>query len=154
MEILKVKFKRLTPDAVIPHRAHPTDAGYDLTAVWWEQTDDGCQTYHTGIAVEIPEGYVGYIFPRSSLCKYDLTQTNSVGVIDSGFRNEILVKFKPILKVNDYGDVEKPLTLKRYHIGDRIGQLIIMPVPTVDFVESEELSPSDRGMGGHGSTGK
>lgn len=141
---MKVRFKKLHPDAVAPIRAHCTDAGFDLAAVAYEIDDRlGIITYHTGIALEIPEGHAGFLFPRSSVYKQQLQLSNSVGVIDSGYRNEVMFKFR----------VEPEMT-RYYAPGDRIGQLVIMPYPSIEFEEAEELSDSDRGMGGYGSTGK
>lgn len=147
---MKVKFKKLDPMAVMPTKAHPTDAGFDLTTISdGEPCDMGAHVYHTGIAVEIPKGYVGLVFPRSSISNKNISLTNSVGVIDSGYRGEIMAKFKPDYtwgSTGDYGEV--------YKAGDRIAQLIIMPYPEVEFEEVNELSESDRGKGGFGSTGK
>lgn len=94
---MKIKFKKLTPNAVIPTKAHPTDAGFDLVATSRVFDEYGCVAYGTGIAIEIPKGYVGFIFPRSSNAKKDILMSNSVGVIDSGYRGEITAKFKPSL---------------------------------------------------------
>lgn len=145
MEDIKVKIKRLSEDSRIPQYAHPTDAGMDIYAIG-ETYDPITQviTYNTGIAVKIPEGYVGLIFPRSSVFKYDLQLTNSVGVIDSGYTGEIKFNFR-VLNQNR--------GVKIYEIGDRIGQLIIMPYPKVVFEEVSELQSTDRGDGGFGSTG-
>lgn len=94
---MQIKFKKLSSKAVIPQRAHQTDAGFDLVATSRIFDKDGNATYGTGIAVEIPEGYMGLVFPRSSIAKKDLALSNSVGIIDSGYRGEILAKFKPTL---------------------------------------------------------
>lgn len=140
-----VRFKKLTDNAVTPSKAHTTDAGFDLTATS-KFVDDECNTvYGTGIAVEIPTGYVGLLFPRSSIAKKSLTLSNSVGVIDSGYRGEIMAKFKIALH---------PDCIATYDIGDRIAQLIIMPTLDIEFVEASELNDSDRGVGGYGSSGK
>jgi dUTP pyrophosphatase len=137
---MKIKMKKLHPDAVIPRYAKAGDAGLDLTAV--EIVADGSLlTYKTGLAVEIPNGYVGLLFPRSSVYKTGQTLTNCVGVIDSGYRGEIMMKFS-----------FSPQGLE-YEVGDRIGQLLIMPYPKVEFVEVDELSKTSRGSGGYGSTG-
>lgn len=145
---LNIKLKRLTPTAELPTKAHATDAGYDLYA---DNRDicvaDGLASYGTGIAVEIPEGYVGLVFPRSSICNKHLQLSNSVGVIDSGYRGEIKAKFNLI---ND----ELSDTYEVYKVGERIAQLIIIPYPEVIFEEVDELSDSDRGTGGYGSSGK
>lgn len=140
--MIEVKFKKLCAEAVEPTKAHPTDAGADLTATS-KHWDDGkqCWIYGTGIATEIPEGYVGLVFPRSSIRKYALTQCNCVGVIDSHYRGEIMVSYKPIGK----GDI--------YDVRDKIAQLIIIPYPEINYVEVSELSETDRGDNGHGSTG-
>ena len=137
---MKIMMKKLLPDAVIPRYAKAGDAGLDLTAV--EIVADGSLlTYKTGLAVEIPDGYVGLLFPRSSVYKTGQTLTNCVGVIDSGYRGEIMMKFS-----------FSPQGLE-YEVGDRIGQLLIMPYPKVEFVEVNELSETSRGSGGYGSTG-
>lgn len=145
---MKVRFKKLDSKAVIPMKAHPTDAGFDLTAISVETDDYGNLSYGTGLAVEIPQGYVGLIFPRSSVCKKELFLTNAVGCIDSGYRGEIKAKFK-----YTNGDV-LPEKGGAYGCGDKIAQFIIMPYPEVEFEEVDELSESDRGKGGFGSTGK
>ena len=137
---MQVKIKRLNDKAILPTKAHATDAGYDLYASSCHY-EDGMLHYGTGVAVEIPEGYVGLVFPRSSIANTHLTLSNSVGVIDSGFRGEIKAKFR---KGGTRG----------YNVGDRIAQLIIIPYPEVTFVEVDELSDSDRGIGGYGSSGK
>jgi dUTP pyrophosphatase len=140
---VKVRFKKLHPEAIIPSYAKPGDAGMDMTAISI-MDDEGFQvTYGTGIAVEIPAGYVGLIFPRSSIRKYQIELTNSVGVIDSGYRGEIQFTFNKTAGVPS----------KRYAVGDRIGQLIIIPYPTVIPIESDILSDTERGQGGFGSTG-
>lgn len=129
----------------MPTKAHATDAGFDLTATSREIDTVGNFVYGTGIAVEIPEGYVGLVFPRSSIAKKTLILTNSVGVIDSGYRGEIMAKFSDN-KLSARGEV--------YEVGERIAQLIILPYPQIEFEEVAELSDSDRGVGGYGSTGK
>lgn len=142
--MLEIKFKKLVESAKIPTKAHPTDAGADLTAVSREcNKEHRCWVYGTGIATEIPEGYVGLIFPRSSIRKYTLVQCNAVGVIDSHYRGEIMVSYKCT------SDIQRI-----YEVGDKIAQLIILPYPEVSYTEVEELSETDRGINGHGSTGK
>lgn len=138
---MNVNIKKLHPDAVIPRYAKRGDAGLDLTAV--DVIADGATlTYKTGLAVEIPPWHVGLLFPRSSVYKTGQTLTNCVGVIDSGYRGEIMLKYT----LSPYA--------KEYDIGDRVGQLIIMPYPKIHFVEVENLTPTDRGEGGYGSTGR
>lgn len=142
-EELIINIKKTNELAIIPKYAHSTDAGMDLVAVSMNETDKYIE-YDTGIALEIPKGYVGLVFPRSSVSKLDLVQANSVGVIDSSYRNSIKVRFK---KLKDDG-------VCRYVPGERIAQLIILPYPMIGFNEVEKLSDSDRGLGGFGSTGK
>lgn len=142
---MEIKFKKLTPDAVIPTKAHVTDAGFDLTAVNYEfKADIDCHVYGTGIALEIPFGYVGLIFPRSSNRKTDSYLANHVGVCDSGYRGEVFLSFKN----RDCCEGNAP-----YKVGDKVGQLIIIPYPEIEFTEVETLNDSDRGTNGHGSTG-
>lgn len=138
-----IRIKKLTADAVVPTKAHATDAGFDLTAVSCAMDDDGNLVYGTGIALEIPDNHVGLVFPRSSNARKDLRLTNCVGVIDSGYRGEITAKFRPTAT-----------PAKKYAKGDRIAQLIIVELDNYTFVESDELSDSERGVGGYGSTGK
>lgn len=153
---MKVRFKKLSPNAVIPTKKHPTDAGYDLTATSLRFDEDGNAVYGTGIALEIPKGFVGLVFPRSSNAKKPLLLSNSVAVIDSGYRGELLLKFKPSMAMfsND-GELEGSSNTDRiYKVGERIAQIVIMPYPEIDFEESDELSEADRGERGFGSTGK
>lgn len=140
---MKVKIKRLHKDSVIPTYAKDGDAGMDLTAtrMWFDDDDNVC--YGTGLAFEIPKGYVGLLFPRSSNAKKDLLLSNSVGVLDSCFRGEVMLKYKTQGQGKNI-----------YSVGDRIGQIIILPYPMIEFEEVEELSESERGAGGFGSTGK
>ena len=141
---MDVKIKKLVECAIIPKYAKIGDAGMDLTATskWYDDDNNVC--YGTGIAMEIPKGYVGLVFPRSSNAKQDLILSNSVGVIDSGYRGEITFKFKL---------VEDRHLAKDYNVGDRVGQIIIMPYPVIEFVEVEELTKTERGDGGYGSSG-
>lgn len=150
--ILSVRFKKLSEDAVVPAYAKPGDAGVDLTATSMNETDMYIE-YGTDLAIEVPEGFVGLIYPRSSLSNYDLVLSNHVGVIDSGYRGEIKFRFKKTKTWGDFSD-HSPVGPKYYEVGDRIGQLIVMPMPTMVFEEVEELSQSDRGLGGFGSSGK
>lgn len=140
---MQVKVKKLHPEAIIPKYAKQGDAGLDLTAVSEEWNENNSMvTYGTGLSIEIPEGYVGLLFPRSSVCKTSLSLSNSVGVIDSGYRGEIMLKYRY---------PEEGLV---YDLGDRVGQLIIMPYPQIELIEAEELSSTERGEGGYGSSGK
>ena len=137
---MKVKIKKLHQDAVIPSYAKDGDAGMDLTAID-VSASSGHITYHTGLAIEIPRWHVGLLFPRSSVYKTGQSLSNCVGVIDSGYRGEIMMKF-----------TLSP-TGQEYNIGDRVGQLIVMPYPKIEFEEGKELSDSQRGDGGFGSSG-
>ena len=175
---MKVKIKRIHKDAVIPKYAMPCDAGMDITAVSKEfDYESGCVIFGAGISVEIPEGYVGLLFPRSSIYKRCMEMTNCVGVIDAGYRGEIKVimrsanrlvrpkRFwnriraifcKMVFKhINDDTNsvIVDNINTNDYNVGDRVAQLIIMPFPTVEFDEVESLSDSVRGQNGHGSTG-
>lgn len=147
---MRVKIKRLSDKAVIPQYAKDGDAGLDLVATSKEYDKYGNAVYGTSLAFEIPKGFVGLLFPRSSNSKHDLLLSNSVGVIDSGYRGEVMMKF--IMQPNNHfkGSFEP---YNHYEIGDRIGQLIIIPYPTIEFEEVEELSETERNIGGFGSTG-
>lgn len=144
---MELKFKRLSADAVLPIRAHKNDAGLDLTCTKIESGVNDAREmlliYHTDLAVEIPEGYVGLIFPRSSIYTKSISQTNCVGVIDSNYRGELKVVFRPtIAGVPEF-----------YKVGERFAQLVIVPYLKADVVEAAELSESERGDNGFGSTG-
>jgi dUTP pyrophosphatase len=149
---MQVRFKKLHLDAVIPSYATAGDAGLDMVAVDLSDTPEQV-TYQTGIAVEIPEGYVGLMFPRSSLSKTTMVLSNHVGVIDSGYRGEIKFRFKDLNMQQEfdgqwYGDETV------YEVGNKIGQLVILPYPQIELVETDELNESERGEGGFGSSGK
>jgi dUTP pyrophosphatase len=162
-----VKIKKLHENAVIPKYAKHGDAGMDLVAISREliqsKGDADFVEYKTGLSIEIPEGYVGLVFPRSSNTKKDMTLGNSVGVIDSGYRGEICFRYKIDGTYND-ASLEKECaicisddykyTQFIHEVGDKIGQIIIMPYPLVEFEEVEELSSTNRGYGGFGSSGK
>lgn len=153
---MKIKIKKLKENAVIPTKAHATDAGLDLTAISCDIDGNGAIVYGTGIAMEIPEGYVGLVFPRSSIARKDIVLSNCVGVIDSGYRGEIMAKYKPVGFFTQYNcsrAIEIPYEGTIYGIGERIAQIIIMPIPEIEIEVADELSDSDRGVGGYGSTG-
>jgi dUTP pyrophosphatase len=157
--MLEVKIKKLHKDAVIPTYAKEGDAGMDLTAVSCRYDKDGNICYDVGLAFEIPDNHVGLLFPRSSLSKKHLSLANHVGVIDSGYRGSVVFKFKPSQAFVNYGatdymDLEHIATDSLYDVGERIGQIIILPYPKVSFVEVDELSETERGHGGFGSTDK
>ena len=145
---MQIKIKRLHNDAKIPTYAKPGDAGMDITATSITHTNDYIE-YGTGLSFEIPKGYVGLLFPRSSNSKKDLALCNSVGVLDSGYRGEVTFRFKNIRRFT--GELF-PQT-KEYVVGDKIGQIVVIPYPEVTFVESTDLSKTERGSSGYGSTG-
>ena len=144
---MKVKIKKLNENAVIPTYAKEGDAGMDVVATRIINETLDSITYGTDIALEIPEGFVGLVFPRSSIRKTHLHLSNSVGVIDSGYRGEIQATFKKIQGISNNA-------LDNYKVGDRIFQLMVIPHPTIQFIEVNELSNTERGEGGFGSTGK
>jgi len=139
---MQVRFQKRHPDATMPTQGTPGSAGYDMTAVSMERKN-GLIVYDTGIAIEIPAGHVGLLFQRSSVYKTGLSLANAVGVIDADYRGSISMIFNV-----GYGGCSP------YHVGDRIGQIVFVPVPAVELVESDELSETARGAGGYGSTGK
>lgn len=144
---MKVKIKKLNENAVVPTKAHATDAGFDLYCtskeVDWDKRQIIC---HTGLAFEIPVGFVGLLFPRSSVSNKPLIMANSVGVIDSCYRGEVTAKFN-ITDMRQSG-------MNHYQVGNKVAQIIIIPYPEIEFEEAEELSETDRGTGGYGSTGR
>ncbi len=136
---MKIKIKRVHSEAKIPCYSKEGDAGMDVYAVSKQEKEKFIE-YGTGLAFEIPKGYVCLVFPRSSLSNKDLILANHVGVLDSSFRGELKFRFRKI------GE-------EVYEIGDRIGQIIIIPYPHIEFDETEELSETERGSNGFGSTG-
>ena len=148
--MLDVKIMKLVEEAVIPQYSLEGDAGLDLTAILRKYDEFGNMIYHTGLAIEIPKGYVGLLFPRSSVSKKQQFLTNSVGVIDSGYRGEIMAKFKPVM--GSYETILELFESNEYEIGDRVVQLLIIPYPQIELEEVEELSDTERGYGGFGST--
>lgn len=142
---MKLKIKKLSPEAIIPSRAYENDAGLDLTALTKEYCE-GHISYGTGLAIEIPTGFVGLIFPRSSIYNKDQVLANSVGVIDSSYRGELTFKFK------DSDPTLNKVMVREYEVGDRIGQLVVLQLPSIELVEVDELSSSSRGSNGYGSS--
>lgn len=166
---MKVKVKKLHPDAVIPSYATDGSAGMDLTATRIEYDDDGNLVAHTDLAFEIPKGWVGLLFPRSSISKKDLSLANAVGVLDSDYRGEVTFKFRSRFNfVNPlkfwWDTIIREKRVVFHHVyhqwrnvygkGDRIGQIIIVKHPSVVFEEVDNLSETERGNGGYGSTGR
>lgn len=161
---ITVNFKKLSKKAVIPSYAHPTDAGADLIAVSKSETDRYIE-YGLGFSTEIPEGWCALIFPNSRISKYDLHLANSVGVIDSHYRDEWKVRFKKslwstfkfevakftnFLGLKDF-DIGWSSEGKFYNVGDVVGQVIMMPITKINFNEVDEIGETDR-KGGFGST--
>jgi dUTP pyrophosphatase len=144
-ERMLVKIKKLSSAAVIPSYAQTGDAGLDLTAITVSDNANYIE-YGTGLAVQIPEGYVGLLFARSSISKKNLILANGVGVIDSGYRGEIKLRFK---KCSTSQSVVRDV----FAVGEKVGQLIIIPYPSIELEEVEELSETIRDTGGFGSTG-
>jgi dUTP pyrophosphatase len=141
---LEIKVKKLSDNAIIPSYAKDGDAGMDLTITKEIENTSFSVSYGFGIAIEIPRGYVGLIFPRSSVRNQDLILSNCVGVIDSGYRGEIQATFKKTNGLDSF----------KYKVGERGAQIIILPYPQIKFVESEILSETVRGVGGFGSSGQ
>ncbi len=139
-----VKVKKLDTNAVIPSYSKIGDAGMDLTITREIENTSFSVSYGFGIAMEIPKGFVGLVFPRSSVRNQDLILSNCVGVIDSGYRGELQATFK---KTNGLDSL-------KYKVGERGAQIVILPYPQVFMTEVPELSNSERGDGGFGSTGK
>lgn len=175
---MEVKIKKLHENSVIPTYAKNGDVGMDLTAVSLDiDRETGIMTYDTGLAFEIPNGYFGMVALRSSVYKYNLDLTNKIGIIDSGYRSSVKFKFELSLPFIDfaYDDVTFDDLLKKgealyypeeynahwkvphsapvYKIGDRVGQLIILPYPSIEFIEVDTLTESERGENGYGHTG-
>ena len=142
-EAVLVKVKKLDSNSVIPAYSKVGDAGMDLTITREIENTSFSVSYGFGIAMEIPKGYVGLIFPRSSIRNQDLILSNCVGVIDSGYRGELQATFK---KTNGLDSI-------KYKVGERGAQIVILPYPTVYMAEVPELSSTERGTGGFGSTG-
>ena len=138
-----MQYKKLNPNAVAPYKKYPTDAGWDLTAINLtevEEWDYSYVEYSTGIAIAVPKNHVGLLFPRSSVSQTGLILANCVGVIDFGYTGEIKFRFKHVDNAS------------KYNIGDRIGQIIIMPILLDNLEEVTDLPRSDRNDNGFGST--
>jgi dUTP pyrophosphatase len=142
---VRLEIKKVRDGAVVPTRAYAGDAGMDLAACERVELAPGARALvPTGLAVAIPEGYAGYVQPRSGLAaKHGISIVNTPGLVDSGYRGELLVNL-----VNHDGG--RPFVVEP---GMRIAQLVILQVPPVELVEVDELPDSDRGAGGFGSSG-
>ena len=139
---MQIKFKKLNPLAKEPFQTHKTDACFDVYATSIEDMGDGRIKYGIGLAFELPENTRMDFDPRSSIHKTGLLLSNSVGIIDQEYRGEVCAVFYNVLS-----------ELPNYEIGDRIGQIHIESVNKVNFMEVMELSDTERGAGGFGSTG-
>lgn len=137
---MRIRFKRLSETAKQPTRGTDGSAGLDLY-VSRCGFENGLFVCHSDIALEIPRGYVGLLFPRSSVCSTNLRMANCVGVIDSDYRGEISARF------DCYSS-----NSKNYQVGDRFAQIVIMPFEVIDLEQAEELTKTKRGAGGYGST--
>jgi len=157
MQNIVIKVKKLDREAILPESNTETDVGYDIYAIDEPEVKEKNGIiqyiqYRTGIAIEPPEGYHVEIFPRSSISKYDLVLANSVGLIDFGYRGEILIRFKYIDPIRYVEEIEK-LPLKVYEKGNKIAQLVIRKTERAVFELVEELSETKRASGGFGSSG-
>lgn len=146
--MIDVKIRKVHPDAVIPTYAHPGDAGMDVTAVERIVNDDYIE-YDTGLQFELPPGYVMLIFPRSSISNKTLSLANSVGVLDSTYRGNLKLRFRREFPVRP----QNTTYFKIYNVGDRVGQIMIVPYPEINFIETEDFEDTERGSGGFGSSG-
>lgn len=141
---MKIKIKKLHPDALVPTYGTPGSACFDLYSIAHKMGESDREiTYHTGLGFEVPEGHVMLVFSRSGHgFRHGARLANCVGVIDSDFRDEVLVKHR----------VDGPRAM-RFMAGNRIAQALVLPVEQVQFDVVDELSKTERGTGGFGSTG-
>jgi dUTP pyrophosphatase len=140
----EIKIKLEGTQAVIPNKATDGSAGFDLTAIsetFITEAGGPLFEYDTGVAFEIPKNMVGLVFPRSSISKMSLSLSNAVGVIDSDYRGTVKFKFR----ITPPG--------KKYKVGDRIGQIVFVPIPEIELVAVDKLSDTTRGSSGFGSSG-
>ena len=142
---MTLPFKRLDPDAVLPARAHPGDAGLDLRSAVDVEVGPGERALvPTGVAVAIPDGHAGLVLPRSGLAsKHGLTMANAPGLIDAGYRGEVICAVVNL-------DRDAPVRISK---GDRIAQLVVVAIPELAADWVDELPATTRGEGGFGSTG-
>ena len=138
---MKINFKKLDEKAFVPRQMTEGAAGMDLTATSMDFTEKYIE-YGTGLAAAIPEGYVGLLFPRSSISKMEMSMANSVGVIDSDYRGEIKVRLR----------YKQPIPRFLYSVGERVAQLVIVPYVQVEPQVVDILPETARGDGGFGST--
>lgn len=144
---MEISFRILHPEATLPSRAHAGDAGVDLVSVDDAHLEPrgGRALVSTGLSVAIPLGFAGFVLPRSGLAiRHGVTCANAPGLIDSGYRGEIKIALINLDSTEGY-DVRK---------GDRVAQLVVMPVTHFESHESGDLGASERGQGGFGSSGR
>lgn len=146
---MKLNVKKTTPDSVLPTYATDGSNALDLVCTAVVIHPDYAEV-RTGISVEIPEGYVGLLFPRSSVSTKNLVMANSVGVIDSDYRGELMLRFKVLDQASRGAFKYSSL----YNQGEKCGQLMVVPCPKLEVVEVKELGETVRGSGGFGSTDK
>ena len=160
---MQIRFKKLTPAAREPFHGTAFSAGYDLYAASMRRIGDTI-IYGTGMAVEIPHGYFGGVYARSSIYLTGLEMAGGVTVVDSDYRGEIFVLFRDLRRsvseknalckfLRETGQAKRIHMLRPYKIGDRIAQLIVQPYNELDFLLAQSLSSTARGVGGYGSTG-
>jgi len=164
---MEIKYKKLNDKAKEPYKKYDIDAGFDLYATSINKTNKYIE-YGTGLAFEIPEGYAGFLFPRSSVTKEDLMLKNAVGVVDASYRGEIRFRYinavhdlvQQYVQYDDYMINEKidlnliNRHLDYYEIGDRCGQIVFMEIPKINLKQVKELSNTERGIDGYGASGK
>ena len=142
--MLEIIFKLNHPNAIIPKYAYDTDACFDLFCAESKKSDLFVE-YNTGINILIPEDYVGLLFPRSSVTNKTLILKNSVGVIDHGYLGDIKLRYYITPMFDD--------NVNTYDIGDRVGQMLIIPRPKIKLIQVESFEDTQRGTNGYGSTG-
>lgn len=153
---VNVKIKKLSPESQIPFYATDGSAGMDITAISVEyDSEHDRYIYHTGLAFQLPAGYFMYIMPRSSNTKTEGIMLNSPGLLDTDYRGELLVCYKNRTAKQLLGEefVANPMAYAPYTVGARIAQIMILPYPKINFIETDELDETNRGSGGFGSTG-
>jgi dUTP pyrophosphatase len=134
---------KLFEGGTMPVKIHETDAGFDCYARSKKNRNEYQVEYELGFSIEIPRGYMGLMFPRSSICNFDLILSNCVGVVDSGYRGEVKAVFNRI---------NSPME-KDYEVGERVCQMIIIPYPEIELIQVDELGTGERGANGFGSSG-
>jgi len=152
---IPIKYKKLVPEAKAPYQKYDTDGGFDLTAVSKFECEKYVE-YGIGLAFEIPTGMIGLVFPRSSVTEEDLILKNAVGVIDAWYRGEVRCRFYGTKVMAYTAGTEKMFDYggNAYEVGERVAQVIFIPIPKIKLIESQELSETERGTSGFGHTGK